>query len=79
MFPQTFQGKTIKVFYSTPSCYAKAVNDYAITNDYNLEIKTDDFFPYADGVGNLVVGYFTSRPASKRFVRDGNILLQVII
>lgn len=77
MFPQTFEGKPIKLLYSTPTCYTKAVNDYANSNDFELQIKTDDFFPYADGVANLVVGYFTSRPASKRFVREGNTILQV--
>ncbi|RZC32449.1 lysosomal alpha-mannosidase [Asbolus verrucosus] len=77
LFNETFEGKPIKVFYSTPSCYAKAVNDYVLANDYRLEIKTDDFFPYSDGVGSMVVGYFTSRPASKRFIREGNNLLQV--
>lgn len=42
-----------------------------------LQIKTDDFFPYADGVGSLLVGYFTSRPASKRFIRQANNILQI--
>ncbi|KAH0820618.1 hypothetical protein GEV33_002173 [Tenebrio molitor] len=77
LFPQTFQGKPIKLFYSTPSCYTKAVNDYVTANDYNLEIKTDDFFPLSDGPVNYWGGFLTSRPASKRFIREGNNLLQV--
>ncbi|XP_968354.2 lysosomal alpha-mannosidase [Tribolium castaneum] len=77
LFPQTFEGKPIKLLYSTPTCYTKAVNDFVNSNDYKLQIKSDDFFPYADGVASLVVGYITSRPASKRFVREANTMLQV--
>lgn len=43
----------------------------------SLKLKTDDFFPYADGPTTYWTGYFTSRPASKRFERTGNNLLQV--
>jgi lysosomal alpha-mannosidase len=65
------------VFYSTPSCYTKAVNDYVNSNNYNLELKTDDFFPYADGTNTYWTGYFTSRATSKHFERQGNNILQV--
>ncbi|CAK4634012.1 hypothetical protein AeMF1_003692 [Aphanomyces euteiches] len=39
-------------------------------------VKTDDFFPYADQVNGFWSGYFTSRPALKRYVRVANNLLQ---
>ena len=39
-------------------------------------LKTDDFFPYADGPHMFWTGYFTSRPALKRYVRTSSGLLQ---
>lgn len=77
-FEQKVDDKRIKVLYSTPSCYTKAVNDYVNSNNQLLELKTDDFFPYADGPNTYWTGYFTSRPASKHFERQANNLLQVI-
>lgn len=65
----------INVIYSTPSCYAKAVNEAAA--DLAFPVKTDDFFPYASGSHSYWTGYFTSRPNSKRFERQGNNMLQV--
>ena len=43
------------------------------------EVKTDDFFPYADCPWCYWTGYFTSRVALKGYVRKLNGLLQVII
>jgi len=39
--------------------------------------KTDDFFPYADETHSYWTGYFTSRPALKRYERHSNNILQV--
>lgn len=61
----------MNVFYSTPSDYVDAVKGI------ELEIKTDDFFPYADCPHCYWTGYFTSRPALKGYVRRNNNLLQV--
>ncbi|ESW33614.1 hypothetical protein PHAVU_001G084700 [Phaseolus vulgaris] len=55
----------VNALYSTPSIYTDA--KYA-TNEY-WPIKTDDFFPYADRANGYWTGYFTSRPAIKRYVR----------
>ncbi len=33
----------MRLLYSTPSCYVKAVNEVAP----NFAVKSDDFFPYA--------------------------------
>ena len=60
------------MFYSTPSRYLDAVKNKS------LEVKTDDFFPYADCPHCYWTGYFTSRPALKRYVRKNNNLLQVV-
>ncbi|KRT80854.1 glycoside hydrolase, partial [Oryctes borbonicus] len=68
----------INVIYSTPSCYLKAVNEEAHSKNIQFQLKTDDFFPYASGAHTYWTGYFTSRPNSKRFERQGNNLLQVM-
>lgn len=63
----------VNIFYSTPSCYLKAVHDA------NLQwtTKEDDFFPYASDPHSYWTGYFSSRPTIKFFERMGNNLLQV--
>lgn len=66
-------GSDINLFYSTPSCYLKALHDADIT----WPEKSDDFFPYASDLHSYWTGYFTSRPTQKRFERMGNHLLQV--
>ncbi len=39
----------INLLYSTPSCYAKALNDDGDGNGFTAwQTKTDDFFPYCD-------------------------------
>lgn len=77
MFNQYYDNKLINVFYSTPSCYVKAVNEEANSNDLPFPLKTDDFFPYANDPHAYWSGYFTSRPTSKRYERQGNNILQV--
>lgn len=62
----------VRVFYSTPSCYAKALQESNLT----WTSKTDDYFPYASDPNALWTGYFTSRPALKRMERVGNNFLQ---
>ncbi|KAG2405268.1 alpha-mannosidase protein [Vigna angularis] len=59
------QDGRVNALYSTPSIYTDA--KFA-TNEY-WPIKTDDFFPYADRANGYWTGYFTSRPAIKRYVR----------
>lgn len=66
-------GSNVHVFYSTPSCYLKALNDADIT----WPTKSDDFFPYASDPYTYWTGYFTSRPTLKRFERVGNHFLQI--
>ncbi|XP_046834727.1 lysosomal alpha-mannosidase isoform X1 [Vespa crabro] len=66
-------GSTVNLFYSTPSCYLKALHDANII----WPTKSDDFFPYASDPHAYWTGYFTSRPTIKYFERMGNNLLQV--
>jgi alpha-mannosidase len=56
---------TIQAFYSSPSIYASAK---AATTP--LPLKTDDFFPYADGPHSYWTGYFVSRQGLKGYIRD---------
>ncbi|XP_031623847.1 lysosomal alpha-mannosidase-like isoform X1 [Contarinia nasturtii] len=66
-------GLKVNAFYSTPSCYLKALYDTNIA----WPTKSDDFFPYASDPHSFWTGYFTSRPTLKRYERVGNHYLQV--
>ncbi|XP_031630105.1 lysosomal alpha-mannosidase-like [Contarinia nasturtii] len=66
-------GLKVNAFYSTPSCYLKALYDTEIL----LPTKSDDFFPYSSDPHAFWTGYFTSRPTLKRYERLGNHYLQI--
>ncbi|KAL4187433.1 hypothetical protein AMTRI_Chr09g18980 [Amborella trichopoda] len=55
----------VNAFYSTPSIYTDTKN----AENESWPLKTDDYFPYADRANAYWTGYFTSRPALKRYVR----------
>nr|GLL26254.1 alpha-mannosidase-like [Ipomoea trifida] len=55
----------VNALYSTPSIYVDAKH---ATNE-SWPLKTDDYFPYADSAKAYWTGFFTSRPAIKRYVR----------
>ncbi|CAN8264032.1 unnamed protein product [Cochlearia groenlandica] len=61
----SIQDGRVNALYSTPSLYVDAKNCANLT----WPLKTDDFFPYADRESAYWTGYFTSRPAFKRYVR----------
>lgn len=71
---EQIKNSSVNVFYSTPSCYLKAVHDAGQT----WTTKHDDFFPYASDPHSYWTGFFTSRPTLKRFERLGNNFLQVL-
>ncbi|KAJ8771037.1 hypothetical protein K2173_023362 [Erythroxylum novogranatense] len=60
------QDGRVNALYSTPSIYTDA--KHAANDPWPL--KTDDFFPYADGPNSYWTGFFTSRPGFKRYVRQ---------
>ncbi|KAA8547520.1 hypothetical protein F0562_003949 [Nyssa sinensis] len=55
----------VNALYSTPSIYTDAKN----AANESWPLKTDDYFPYADSANAYWTGFFTSRPALKRYVR----------
>ncbi|CAK9171223.1 unnamed protein product [Ilex paraguariensis] len=55
----------VNALYSTPSIYTDA--KHAANESWPL--KTDDYFPYATRANSYFTGFFTSRPALKRYVR----------
>ena len=60
------------VFYSSPAEYAEAKYAEAKAGTVTWPLDSgnnSDFFPYADGPHHFWTGYFTSRPAFKRYVR----------
>ena len=61
---------TYHIFYSTPNDYSKAKIQERDSGAVNYPNLTNDFFPYADGPHAFWTGYFTSRAALKRYVRD---------
>ncbi|KAJ7526059.1 hypothetical protein O6H91_17G079900 [Diphasiastrum complanatum] len=63
----------VNAFYSTPSIYVDANH----AQNVSWPLKIDDFFPYADCPHCYWTGYFTSRPALKRYVRQLSAYLQV--
>uniref|UniRef100_A0A8C7N966 Alpha-mannosidase n=1 Tax=Oncorhynchus kisutch TaxID=8019 RepID=A0A8C7N966_ONCKI len=65
-------GSEVNVLYSTPSCYLQELHRVNLT----WPLKGDDFFPYADSAHDFWTGYFTSRPALKRYERISNSYLQ---
>nr|XP_044995358.1 lysosomal alpha-mannosidase-like [Jaculus jaculus] len=70
---QQANGSWVNVLYSTPACYLWELNKAQLT----WSVKDDDFFPYADGPHMYWTGYFSSRPALKRYERLSYNFLQV--
>lgn len=62
----------VNAFYSTPAQYVAAKHGYGA----RWPLKEDDFFPYADFPHAFWTGYFTSRPASKGYIRAATSYLQ---
>lgn len=62
------------MLYSNLSYYT----DLKLAEDLTWRVKTDDFFPYGSAKHAYWSGFFTSRPALKRFARVSNTLLQQV-
>lgn len=57
----------ITLMYSTPGEYLDSLHAQNLT----WPVKYDDMFPYSDNPQDYWTGYFTSRQAAKKQVRDG--------
>lgn len=57
----------IQVFYSTPGEYLDALK----SEDITWPVSYFDMFPYGDNPQDYWTGYYTSRQAAKKQVRDG--------
>ena len=68
------QDLGIKIFYSTPSCYLKAVH----SSGESWPTKQDDFFPYASDPHAYWSGYFSSRPTSKYMIRQTERMAKIL-
>mmetsp|Transcript_31548 Transcript_31548/g.32761 ORF Transcript_31548/g.32761 Transcript_31548/m.32761 type:complete len:910 (-) Transcript_31548:87-2816(-) len=67
----------IKLVYSTPTRYFKAVFDAMEETGKSFPVKENgDFFPYAEDEYAYWSGYFTSRPNLKVKVREAGIALE---
>ncbi|CAH8671029.1 unnamed protein product [Schistosoma curassoni] len=73
---QQLHGSKINLFYSTPACYTKAVNE-EFNRIGTINRRGGDFFPYASGPHSYWTGYYTSRPALKYYVRQASNLLSI--
>jgi len=62
----------VNSFYSDPETYTKAKIEEVKSGAVTFPTKKGDFFPYADGPHMFWTGYFTSRPAVKRYIRDAS-------
>ena len=56
----------VNIFYSTPACYLKSLQD----SEISWPTKQDDFLPYASDPHAYWSGYFSSRPTSKFMIRQ---------
>ncbi|KAI9915291.1 hypothetical protein PsorP6_007121 [Peronosclerospora sorghi] len=66
------QDARVHVLYSNLSYYTDTKRALGLA----WSVKTDDFLPYASARHEYWTGYFTSRPALKRFTRVANLVLQ---
>ncbi|CAI7761870.1 unnamed protein product [Closterium sp. NIES-54] len=69
--PHPCQDGRVNALYSTPSIYLDAKQQA----DEIWPVKTGDFFPYADAPHAYWTGFYSSRPAFKRYVRSCSALL----
>ncbi|XP_026734781.1 lysosomal alpha-mannosidase-like [Trichoplusia ni] len=67
----------INIFYSTPSCYLKAIYLYG-RRDKAVYTEKGDQLPYGSDALTYWTGYYTSRPSLKYFSRRAHVFLQVV-
>ncbi|XP_048487906.1 lysosomal alpha-mannosidase [Plutella xylostella] len=66
----------INIFYSSPSCYLKAIYLYG-RRDKTMHTEKGDYFPYGTDAQTYWSGYYTSRPSLKYLIKRSHQFLQV--
>ena len=72
LLPEAEPG--LAVFYSTPACYLAALHGAGLA----WPAKQDDFLPYASDPHAYWTGFYSSRPTSKRLVRETETMLRTL-
>ncbi|VVC92790.1 unnamed protein product, partial [Leptidea sinapis] len=67
----------VNIFYSTPSCYLKAIYLYG-KRDKAIHTEKADLLPYGSDSNTYWTGFYTSRPSLKYFAVRAHVLLQVV-
>ncbi|CAB3257391.1 unnamed protein product [Arctia plantaginis] len=67
----------INIFYSTPSCYLKAIYLYG-RRDKAVFTEKGDHLPYGSDLVTYWTGYYSSRPSIKYLTRRAHVFLQVV-
>ncbi|CAH0712856.1 unnamed protein product, partial [Brenthis ino] len=67
----------INIFYSTPSCYLKAIYLYG-RRDKALYTEKGDHLPYGSDVNTYWTGFYTSRPSLKFLAMRAHVFLQIV-
>lgn len=66
--PENMVRFGLRLQYSTPALYMKALHSY----DAAWPVKVDDFESYAIGPDQFLVGFYSSRPDYKGFIRQAS-------
>ncbi|CAH0404424.1 unnamed protein product [Chilo suppressalis] len=67
----------VNVFYSTPSCYLKAIYLYG-RRDKAMYTEKGDYVPYGSDATTYWTGFYSSRPSVKYLARIAHQFLQVV-
>ncbi|XP_063836494.1 lysosomal alpha-mannosidase-like [Ostrinia nubilalis] len=67
----------INIFYSSPSCYLKAIYLYG-RRDKAMYTEKGDHVPYDSDASTYWTGYYSSRPTLKYLARRAHLFLQVV-
>ncbi|KAI8433445.1 hypothetical protein MSG28_015480 [Choristoneura fumiferana] len=67
----------INIFYSTPSCYLKALYLYG-RRDKAIYTERGEHLPYGSDASTYWTGFYTSRPGTKYLAQHAHVYLQVV-
>ncbi|XP_053621957.1 lysosomal alpha-mannosidase-like isoform X2 [Plodia interpunctella] len=67
----------INIFYSTPSCFLKAIYLYG-RRDKAIFTEREDLLPYGSDATTYWTGFYSSRPSLKFLAKRAHVFLQVV-